>query len=522
MKFHRFDPGAEIFLFEVPWETDREYRMHPGVMTALLREQVPVLDYVQWEVKTIEPASAVTVLPLNPQSTNQHFTHQAALLLLAADYTGGLALSSLIHGWPIVGVHPVSSSRSISLWLVKAEIKYLRPSIGDLTVSAEVEPDKRERIQRRFADGKVVLESIAIRFRNGEVDVAEATCMYFARQSERLRCEGIDPGKMHLLHQLKLTSSAELIAGVRARESGKLFQDPFAARMAGQHGMALATRFCEKMPQLAGMVAARTRHLDREIQAFCARGGREVVLLGVGWDMRAFRLPLPAGTKVYELDYPSTLVERRQRIADLKMTESPGVERIEIPIDLRTMPLAATLDGAVNRRAPVFVACEGMSMYFEEPEFRAVLQGIAPLLQHPDSCLWVDLVDREAVVAPENCAGEVQAFMYGMQLLGEPFVFGPASVEAFMADNGFRCREVAVSDLFFEDRNDPVYALYRFCVASSAVAAPTAVSPPVLTLRPGVELAVPAKPHQPAPGEVHAPLAGPAAEPELGFLRKPR
>jgi acyl-coenzyme A thioesterase PaaI-like protein len=158
MKFHRFDPGSEIFLFEVPWETDREYRMNPGVMTALLREQVPVLDYVQWEAQSIGPGSAVTVLPLNPQSTNQHFTHQASLLVLAADYTGGLALSSLIHGWPIIGVHPVSSSRSISLWLVKAEIKYLRPSIGDLTVSAEVEPDKRQRIQRRFADGKVVLE----------------------------------------------------------------------------------------------------------------------------------------------------------------------------------------------------------------------------------------------------------------------------------------------------------------------------------------------------------------------------
>jgi methyltransferase (TIGR00027 family) len=325
--------------------------------------------------------------------------------------------------------------------------------------------------------------------------VAEATCTYFARQTERLRCEGIDPSKMHLLHQLKLTSSAELIAGVRARENGKLFHDPFAARMAGQHGIALATRFCEKMPQLGGMVAARTRHLDREILAFCAHGGRNLVLLGVGWDMRAFRLPLPPGTTVYELDYPSTLAERRQRIAEMKLTDSPGVQRVEIPIDLRTMPLATTLNGAANHRAPIFVACEGMSMYFEEPDFRALLKGIAPLLEHPDSRLWIDLVDREAVVAPEECAGEVQAFMYGMQILGEPFVFGPASVEDFMADNGFQCREVAVSDLFFEDRNDPVYALYRFCVASSAVAAPAAIPPSVLTLHVGAELPAPAKPN---------------------------
>ncbi len=34
-----------------------------------------------------------TLLPLNVESSNQYITQQAALMLLAADYAGGIALS---------------------------------------------------------------------------------------------------------------------------------------------------------------------------------------------------------------------------------------------------------------------------------------------------------------------------------------------------------------------------------------------------------------------------------------------
>ena len=88
-----------------------------------------------------------------------------------------------------------------------------------------------------------------------EVLVAEGRATYFARQSDRLRTDGVDVDKVNTLYDVKLTSSAELIAGLRAQASDGLFQDPYAERMAGQRGMALAKRFCERSPQLGGMVA---------------------------------------------------------------------------------------------------------------------------------------------------------------------------------------------------------------------------------------------------------------------------
>ena len=60
--------------------------------------------------------------------------------------------------------------------------------------------------------------------------------------------------------------------------------------------------------------------------------------------------------------------------------------------------------------------------------------------------------------------------MRGMQLLGEPFVFGSDSLEAFMRSNGFACLAVAPSNLYLSDKTDPVYSIYSFCLASAAIA----------------------------------------------------
>lgn len=459
--------GLSPPLFEISWTEDRLFRMNPGTVTSLLREQVPVLEFVNWSVTSIEPGWTESVLPLNPQSTNQHFTHQAALFVLAGDYTGGTALASLLTGWPVIGVHPVCSPRSVSMWLLRAEMKYMRPSVGDLRVSARIDADLHGRIQRRFIAGQPVIETISIEFRNGVSLVGEAKLTYFARQSDRLRTEGISNDRVNSLYELKLTSSAELIAGVRACQNGGLFEDNYAEQMAGQHGIAMAKRFCERSPQLGGMVAARTWHLDSALSNYVACGGRDIVIVGVGWDMRPFRLPLPSGTRVYELDFPTTLAERHRRLTQLGVTDQEGVMRYQIPIDVRTMPLAPTLADYLPEDTGAFIVWEGMSMYFQEHEVRQILAGMMPVLRRSNSLLWVDLVDRQAIEHPEKFPVSVRNFMRGMQILGEPFTFGPSSVEEFMRSAGLRSLEVVPSDVCFSGKKDSVYSIYKFCVASA-------------------------------------------------------
>lgn len=237
--------------------------------------------------------------------------------------------------------------------------------------------------------------------------------------------------------------------------------------------MAVATRFCQRTPQLGGMVAARTRHLDDVVRHFTKAGGRDIINVGVGWDMRPFRLPLPAGTRFVELDFPTTLAERATRLADHNIADKPGITRVAIPIDLRTMSVREALEGQIPSDRPVLIIWEGMSMYFEEEEVRQMLGEFKPLLSHPDSLLWFDIVDREPIVNPGAFPESIQGFMHGMQVLGEPFTFGSDTPQEFVESAGLRCLEVVTSDLFFPEANDPVYSVYQFCTLTGEGAART-------------------------------------------------
>ncbi len=206
------------------------------------------------------------------------------------------------------------------------------------------------------------------------------------------------------------------------------------------------------------------------------------MLVGAGYDMRPFRLSLPDGMRVYELDLPPMLADRQRRIEQLGLKEADAVTRVRVPIDLRATAVADALNGLIDFTSPIFIAWEGMTMYFQEPEVRQMLAGMAPLLTNNRSRLWLDLVDRHAVVEPDTFS-EVKAFMSGMQMLGEPFVFGVDSPREFMESNGLICHQSVPSDIFLRDTPDPVYSIYHFCTAS-AEAAPIVVEQPSWTAHP--------------------------------------
>ena len=96
--------------------------------------------------------------------------------------------------------------------------------------------------------------------------------------------------------------------------------------------------------------------------------------------MRPFRLSLPAGMCVCELDFPTVLADRQRRLDEFGVKEPGDLTRIQVPIDLRMTPLAAALQGIVDFTSPIFIAWEGMSMYFEEAEVRGMLAGMVLLL----------------------------------------------------------------------------------------------------------------------------------------------
>lgn len=233
------------------WEQDYDQRVNPELMTSLLRTAIPVLDHSNWYIDKVEEGFCQSVLPLNNPTTNQHGTHQAALISLSADYTGGLALATLLRGVPLAGVHRCHEDNSASLWLASMNVKYRSPSSGHLTGICRIDPKKAEAIRSRYFSGNRILATLEVEFfSNGEL-VAVAEMKYFAQPTSQLTPA---PGSTNRspLFSHKLKASARMIAGLRSRTSSNprlTVNCPHAAIGAGPHGELLATRLESALPQ---------------------------------------------------------------------------------------------------------------------------------------------------------------------------------------------------------------------------------------------------------------------------------
>ena len=187
------------------------------------------------------------------------------------------------------------------------------------------------------------------------------------------------------------------IAAIRAFETARpdrLFADPLAATFAEAGGLdpdsapggrrALALRV---------WVVARTLFLDDLLAEAGQQGCRQVVLLGAGFDGRAYRLPWPPGTRCFEVDTPDVLGPKDQVLAAEHAV--PGCERLVVPCDLRDDWPAALRAAGLDPAQPTAWIAEGLLVYLTPAEVDGLLATITSL-SAPGSWLGLTMTTREA------------------------------------------------------------------------------------------------------------------------------
>lgn len=118
----------------------------------------------------------------------------------------------------------------------------------------------------------------------------------------------------------------------------------------------------------------RTPFYDEQVRRACAAGCQQVVLLAAGLDARAWRLDLPAGTTVYEVD--------TQPIFDYKhavLTEQPGARRVPVVADLREDWPSALRAAGFDPAAPTAWLAEGLLMYLDADDCDRLLRTVEGL-----------------------------------------------------------------------------------------------------------------------------------------------
>jgi methyltransferase (TIGR00027 family) len=186
----------------------------------------------------------------------------------------------------------------------------------------------------------------------------------------------------------------------------------------------------EMARMMADMMALRTEAIDMAVRDAIAAGATQLVILGAGYDGRAWRLPELTGVKVFEVDHPATQSDKRAHVAELP--QAAGIVGF-VPIDFEREKLAVALEHAGHdRSSPTCWIWEGVVMYLTHDAVRATLADIAQR-SAPGSTLIVNYH-----TAHRGLLGRLV-----FRLIGEPQIsaWTPEEMAADLRAVGFVVRE---------------------------------------------------------------------------------
>jgi methyltransferase (TIGR00027 family) len=178
-------------------------------------------------------------------------------------------------------------------------------------------------------------------------------------------------------------ATATMVAAQRALSNREgLIDDPFAEPLVRAVGVDFIIRALDgeikledvdpefNMRRAAEGMTVRTRWFDNLFTDATAAGIRQAVILAAGLDARAYRLPWPDGTTVYELDQPEVIEFKTNTLTELGA--KPTADRHALAIDLRNDWPKALLDNGFDPTQPTAWIAEGLLIYLP-PEAQDLL-----------------------------------------------------------------------------------------------------------------------------------------------------
>jgi methyltransferase (TIGR00027 family) len=163
--------------------------------------------------------------------------------------------------------------------------------------------------------------------------------------------------------------------------------DGFARLFMNEHGLEIFGRFgAERGPNMSNVACAR--YIDDQLRLrLDANPELQVVLIGCGFDSRAFRL---TGGSWLELDEPQLIAYKNERLAAAR---APNPLR-RIAIDFETESLRDKLQPFAGS-APTVVVIEGVTMYVTAESLRSTLETLRSLFS--DHQVIADLMTRSFI-----------------------------------------------------------------------------------------------------------------------------
>jgi methyltransferase (TIGR00027 family) len=214
---------------------------------------------------------------------------------------------------------------------------------------------------------------------------------------------------------------------------------------------------------LRAHVVLRSRWAEDRLALAVARGVRQYLVLGAGFDTFAYRQPAWArGLDIVEVDQPATQRGKAERLTRAGIAIPANVALV--PVDFEVESLASGLARSrFDARTPTFVACLGVFMYLTAEAIDAVFRFVAALPPSSELVFTFALTEAGggALAARAAAVGEPwQTRLDVEQLRTELPGLGFAAVSFFEPKEAAR---------YFQGRRDGLAAPRRTSIASVTV-----------------------------------------------------
>lgn len=250
-----------------------------------------------------------------------------------------------------------------------------------------------------------------------------------------------------------------------SRAANPLINDPFAEPLVRAVGVDFFTRLASGelnpaevddnsawgMQRMRDMMALRTRFFDDFFIEATNGGIRQAVILASGLDARAYRLPWPAGTTVYEIDQPRVIEFKTTTLADLGA--APTADRRSVAIDLRHDWPTALRGAGLDPTQPTAWSAEGL-MPFLPPDAQDALLDNITMLSAAGSQLATENVPDASQAVPKMADQMRQATErwrdYGFDVEMTDLWYGGDrnDVVDYLDGHGWNVSAISVADLF--------------------------------------------------------------------------
>ncbi len=200
----------------------------------------------------------------------------------------------------------------------------------------------------------------------------------------------------------------------------------------------LAARVCGYLPSglrypaprragVSAVLSLRTEMFDTTLNE-SLESVEQVVILGAGWDTRAYALPQNSNHRVFEVDAPATQKAKRAALSKAGIDSSHVTF---VATDFNQQPWLETLQAhGFDPAIPTYILWEGVTMYLDQEAVADSLHSLTTLAE--GSVIAFDFFSEELVKAkgPFFLIGRLITLSFGL-IYGEHIIWGfPMRIKA--------------------------------------------------------------------------------------------